>query len=227
MCRRPRTGRTFSRVFLTGTLAAFGLGTFTAAYLMSFFAPNRMLGAFGVVVSPGGNRCFVAGLDGCVGDILTSFFMSLVPHHFCAGDQGTGAEHEAGLFHSGDGDHRRRLTPAMGLIAEAARRSRACIPRSTRRICLSHGLCLSRRYPGPQERCCLLQRRYGCLMQTTILQTYIQAGMHEGLGPRGSQPFVPCAMRKHHTPSCDLLLHHRLGEIPRPVHVHSVLPGQK
>jgi len=65
--------------FLTGTLAAFGVGRFTSAYLMRFIAPSKLLGAFALA-----NVALVAfgvlhpGWAGLWAMFLTSFFMSLM-----------------------------------------------------------------------------------------------------------------------------------------------------
>lgn len=108
--------------FLTGTLVAFGVGRFTSAYLMRFFAPNRMLGAFALV-----NVLLVAvgvmhpGWVGLWAIFLTSFFMSLMfPTIFALGIKGLGANTKIGgslLVMSIIGGA--VLTPAMGLLSEA------------------------------------------------------------------------------------------------------------
>ena len=64
---------------LTGSLVAFGAGRFIATYLMKFFRPNMLMGAFGIV-----NVLLVAagilfpGWLGVWALFLTSFFMSLM-----------------------------------------------------------------------------------------------------------------------------------------------------
>ena len=65
--------------FLTGTLVAFGVGRFTATYLMKFISPSRLMGIYGVA------NCLLVALavmvPGWVGVFalfLTSFFMSLM-----------------------------------------------------------------------------------------------------------------------------------------------------
>jgi len=108
--------------FLTGTLVAFGVGRFTSAYLMRFFAPNRMLGVFALV-----NVLLVAvgvmhpGWVGLWAIFLTSFFMSLMfPTIFALGIKGLGANTKIGgslLVMSIIGGA--VLTPAMGLLSEA------------------------------------------------------------------------------------------------------------
>ncbi len=65
--------------FLTGTLVAFGVGRFTATYLMKFFSPSKLMGVYGIA------NCALAAIGvlfpGWVGVFalfLTSFFMSLM-----------------------------------------------------------------------------------------------------------------------------------------------------
>jgi len=112
--------------FLTGTLVAFAVGRFTSAYLMRFFAPNRMLGAFAAV-----NVLLVTigvlwpGWIGLWAVFLTSFFMSLMfPTIFALGIKQLGPNTKLGcslLIMSIIGGA--VLTPAMGLIAEAGHRT--------------------------------------------------------------------------------------------------------
>ena len=65
--------------FLTGTLVAFGVGRFTATYLMKFFPPARLMGIYGII-----NTALVAlgvlfpGWLGVGAVFMTSFFMSLM-----------------------------------------------------------------------------------------------------------------------------------------------------
>ena len=49
--------------FLTGTLVAFGVGRFTATYLMKFFPPTRLMGVYGIIntVLVAMEFCFRAG----------------------------------------------------------------------------------------------------------------------------------------------------------------------
>ncbi len=112
--------------FLTGTLVAFAVGRFTSAYLMRFFAPNRMLGAFAIV-----NVLLVAigvawpGWVGLWAIFLTSFFMSLMfPTIFALGIKQLGPNTKLGcslLVMAIIGGA--LLTPAMGLIAEAGHKT--------------------------------------------------------------------------------------------------------
>jgi FHS family L-fucose permease-like MFS transporter len=107
--------------FLTGTLVAFAVGRFTSAYLMRYFAPNRMLGVFASI-----NVLLVAvgvawpGWVGLWAVFLTSFFMSLMfPTIFALGIKDLGPSTKLGcslLIMSIIGGA--ILTPIMGLIAE-------------------------------------------------------------------------------------------------------------
>ena len=107
--------------FLTGTLAAFGVGRFASAYLMRFIQPSRLMGGYALtnivlllvaVLHPGW-----VGLW-CV--FLTSFFMSLMfPTIFALGLKGLGPNTKIGgslivMAIIGGAV----LTPAMGWIAE-------------------------------------------------------------------------------------------------------------
>ena len=65
--------------FLTGTLVAFGVGRFSATYLMKFISPSKLMGIYGIA-----NVALVAiavlfpGWVGVWSLFLTSFFMSLM-----------------------------------------------------------------------------------------------------------------------------------------------------
>jgi FHS family L-fucose permease-like MFS transporter len=108
--------------FLTGTLAAFGAGRFTSAYLMRFIAPNKLLGVYALV-----NIALVAvgvlwpGWAGLWAVFMTSFFMSLMfPTIFALGLKRLGPNTKIGgslivMAIVGGAV----LTPLMGLIAEA------------------------------------------------------------------------------------------------------------
>lgn len=109
--------------FLTGTLAAFGVGRFASAYLMRTIAPNKLMGAYSVVnivlvllgvIFPGWFGLW------CV--FLTSFFMSLMfPTIFALGLKGLGPNTKIGgslLVMAIVGGA--VLTPLMGLLSEAA-----------------------------------------------------------------------------------------------------------
>jgi FHS family L-fucose permease-like MFS transporter len=108
--------------FLTGTLAAFGVGRFSSAWLMRFVAPTRLLGSYAIL-----NVVLVAlailhpGWTGLWALFATSFFMSLMfPTIFALGLKGLGPNTKIGgslivMAIVGGAV----LTPAMGLIAEA------------------------------------------------------------------------------------------------------------
>jgi MFS transporter, FHS family, L-fucose permease len=65
--------------FLTGTLFAFGVGRFSATYLMKFFKPSNLMGVYGIanLVLVGFGVLF-PGWMGVWAIFLTSFFMSLM-----------------------------------------------------------------------------------------------------------------------------------------------------
>jgi len=110
--------------FLTGTLAAFGVGRFVSAYLMRFIAPNRLMGAYSVanilLVSLG---VLLPGWVGLWCVFLTSFFMSLMfPTIFALGLKGLGPNTKIGgslLVMAIIGGA--ILTPLMGLVSELGR----------------------------------------------------------------------------------------------------------
>jgi FHS family L-fucose permease-like MFS transporter len=106
--------------FLTGTLAAFGIGRFASAYLMRFVAPSKLMGAYSVanivLVSVG---VLMPGWIGLWAVFLTSFFMSLMfPTIFALGLKGLGPNTKIGgslivMAIVGGAV----LTPVMGLIS--------------------------------------------------------------------------------------------------------------
>ena len=110
--------------FLTGTLAAFGVGRFVSAYLMRFIPPNRLMGAYSlaniVLVSVGVLHPGWVGLW-CI--FLTSFFMSLMfPTIFALGVKGLGPNTKIGgslIIMAIIGGA--VFTPVMGLISELGR----------------------------------------------------------------------------------------------------------
>jgi FHS family L-fucose permease-like MFS transporter len=107
--------------FLTGTLAAFGVGRFASAYAMRFVAPNKLMAAYSTInialVAVGVLRPGWVGLW-CL--FLTSFFMSLMfPTIFALGLKGLGPNTKIGgslLVMAIVGGA--VLTPLMGLISE-------------------------------------------------------------------------------------------------------------
>jgi FHS family L-fucose permease-like MFS transporter len=84
--------------FLTGTLGAFALGRFSAAYLMRFLDPRKLMGAYSLI-----NVCllllgvFHPGWVGLWAVFFTSFFMSLMfPTIFATGLRGLGVNTKIG-----------------------------------------------------------------------------------------------------------------------------------
>lgn len=84
--------------FLTGTLVAFGAGRFSATYLMKHIAPNKLMGAYGII-----NLALVTfgvlhpGLMGVWAILFTSFFMSVMfPTIFALGIKGLGPNTKVG-----------------------------------------------------------------------------------------------------------------------------------
>ena len=84
--------------FLTGTLVAFGVGRFSATYLMKFIQPHKLMGVYGII-----NLGLVAvgvlhpGWVGVWAIFLTSFFMSLMfPTIFALGIKGLGPNTKLG-----------------------------------------------------------------------------------------------------------------------------------
>jgi FHS family L-fucose permease-like MFS transporter len=64
---------------LTGTLVAFGVGRFTATYLMKFYSPSRLMGVYGIAnVALVAVAVLLPGWVGVWALFLTSFFMSLM-----------------------------------------------------------------------------------------------------------------------------------------------------
>jgi MFS transporter, FHS family, L-fucose permease len=110
--------------FLTGTLAAFGVGRFASAYLMRTIAPNKLMGAYSIVnvalVSIG---VLKPGWFGMWALFLTSFFMSLMfPTIFALGLKGLGPNTKiAGSLLVMAIVGGAVLTPVMGLISEASK----------------------------------------------------------------------------------------------------------
>ena len=108
--------------FLTGTLAAFGVGRFASAYFMRTVAPHKLMGAYSianvVLVSLG---ILFPGWFGLWCVFLTSFFMSLMfPTIFALGLKGLGPNTKIGgslLVMAIVGGA--ALTPLMGLISES------------------------------------------------------------------------------------------------------------
>ena len=84
--------------FLTGTLAAFGVGRFSSAYFMRFVAPHKLLGVYAIAnVALLSFGVLNPGWAGLWAIFLTSFFMSLMfPTIFALGLKGLGPNTKLG-----------------------------------------------------------------------------------------------------------------------------------
>jgi len=84
--------------FLTGTLVAFGVGRFTATYLMKFIPPTRLMGVYGIInTALVGIGVLFPGWLGVGAVFMTSFFMSLMfPTIFALGIKGLGPNTKLG-----------------------------------------------------------------------------------------------------------------------------------
>jgi MFS transporter, FHS family, L-fucose permease len=110
-------------MMLLGTLVAFGVGRFSATYLMKFYSPARLMGIYAVI-----NTLLVAvaifmpGWIGVGAIFVTSFFMSLMfPTIFALGIKELGANTKLGgsiIIMSVIGGA--AAPPAMGLIFQVA-----------------------------------------------------------------------------------------------------------
>ncbi len=108
--------------FLTGTLAAFGIGRFSSAALMKYVKPSRLMGVYSVI-----NIALVAagilhpGWLGLWAIFSTSFFMSVMyPTIFVLGIDGLGANTKIGgslIIMAIVGGA--VLTPVMGLLSQS------------------------------------------------------------------------------------------------------------
>ena len=107
--------------FLTGTLAAFGLGRFVSAWILRFVAPGRLMGICSITnIVLVGIGILHPGWIGLWSIFLTSFFMSVMfPTIFALGLKDLGPDTKIGgslLVMSIVGGA--VLTPIMGLISE-------------------------------------------------------------------------------------------------------------
>lgn len=107
--------------FLTGTLIAFGLGRFSATWLMHHIQPNRLMGWYSVInVALVGLSMLIPGWIGMWAIFFTSFFMSLMyPTIFATSIKGLGQNTKIGgsiLVMAIIGGS--LCTPLMGYIAE-------------------------------------------------------------------------------------------------------------
>ncbi len=108
--------------FLTGTLVAFGIGRFTATYLMKFVPPTRLMGVYGIINTVlVGLGVLFPGWLGVGAMFMTSFFMSLMfPTIFALGIKELGPNTKVGgsiIIMSVIGGA--CAPPAMGLIFQA------------------------------------------------------------------------------------------------------------
>ena len=106
---------------LTGTLAMFGVGRFTSAFLMQYLSPSKLMGTYGVInVALLSFAVFRPGWVGMWCVFVTSLFMSLMfPTIFALGLKGLGPNTKIGgslLVMAIVGGA--VLTPIMGLISE-------------------------------------------------------------------------------------------------------------
>lgn len=107
--------------FLTGTLAAFGVGRFVSAYLMQFVPPHKLMGGYAMVnVILASVGVLHPGWIGLWAIFLTSLFMSLMfPTIFALGLKGLGPNTKIGgslLVMAIVGGA--VLTPVMGWLSE-------------------------------------------------------------------------------------------------------------
>ena len=107
--------------FLTGTLVAFGLGRFSATWLMHYIQPSRLMGLYSMInIILVGFGILVPGWIGMWAIFFTSFFMSLMyPTIFATSIKGLGQNTKIGgsiLVMAIIGGS--LCTPLMGYIAE-------------------------------------------------------------------------------------------------------------
>lgn len=110
--------------FLTGTLAAFGVGRFASAWLMRFINPGKLMGSYAIVnIALVGVAVLMPGWLGLWCVFLTSFFMSLMfPTIFALGLKELGRNTKLGgslLVMAIVGGA--VLTPVMGFISVTTR----------------------------------------------------------------------------------------------------------
>jgi MFS transporter, FHS family, L-fucose permease len=107
--------------FLTGSLVAFGVGRFTATYLMKYIQPQKLMGIYGIInVILVGIGVIYPGWVGLWAVFFTSFFMSLMfPTIFALGIKELGPNTKLGgsmIIMAIVGGA--ALTPIMGLISD-------------------------------------------------------------------------------------------------------------
>jgi FHS family L-fucose permease-like MFS transporter len=107
--------------FLTGSLVAFGVGRFTATYLMKFIKPQKLMGIYGMInIILVGIGVVFPGWVGLWAVFFTSFFMSLMfPTIFALGIKELGPNTKLGgsmIIMAIVGGA--AFTPIMGLISD-------------------------------------------------------------------------------------------------------------
>ena len=117
--------------FLTGTLIAFGVGRFSATYIMRFFEPRKLMGLYSLInIALVGISILNPGWIGVWSIFLTSFFMSLMfPTIFALGLKGLGPHTKiAGSFIVMAIVGGAIFTPLMGLVAATSMAKAMLIP---------------------------------------------------------------------------------------------------
>ena len=110
--------------FLTGTLVAFGVGRFSATYIMRYVSPGKLMGIYGVInVALVAFAILMPGFIGVWAIFFTSFFMSLMyPTNFALSIRSLGNNAKIGgsimVMAIVGGAF---FPPIMGLIAESAK----------------------------------------------------------------------------------------------------------
>jgi len=110
--------------FLTGTLVAFGLGRFSATYIMRYVSPGKLMGIYGVInIALVVIAILLPGVVGVWAIFFTSFFMSLMyPTNFALSIRSLGNNAKIGgsimVMAIVGGAF---FPPIMGLIAESAK----------------------------------------------------------------------------------------------------------
>ena len=107
--------------FLTGSLVAFGVGRFTATFLMKYIQPQKLMGIYGIInMVLVGIGVIYPGWIGLWAVFFTSFFMSLMfPTIFALGIKELGPNTKLGgsmIIMAIIGGA--ALTPVMGLISD-------------------------------------------------------------------------------------------------------------
>ncbi len=107
--------------FLTGSLVAFGVGRFSATFLMKYIQPQKLMGIYGIInIILVGMGVLFPGWVGLWAVFFTSFFMSLMfPTIFALGIKNLGPNTKLGgsmIIMAIIGGA--ALTPIMGLIAD-------------------------------------------------------------------------------------------------------------